>query len=311
MIKEFQMIEWIKKKAPVYSGVKISIGDDAAVLKPTGRKKRLISTDMIVEDVDFKLNEMTPDQIGRKALAINLSDMAAMGAVPKEFVISLGVTKRQDSEWLKKFYKGLFALAKRYRVSCVGGDMSSSKTFSASLTILGEISKYEPISRKGARSGDFIAVTGSFGGSILKKHYAFEPRLQEGIFLAKHRFATAMLDVSDGLIQDLEHLLEASNKGAWIDLAALPIHPAAYKKAKKNREKALECALSDGEDFELLFAVSPSKKEKLEREWIKQNFKSKLSWIGQITSKKKLIQWKKNNISLRHFKIRKKGYQHF
>jgi thiamine-monophosphate kinase len=311
MIEEFEIIEWIKKNSPIFSGVKISIGDDAAVLKPSGNKNRLISTDMIIENIDFKINELTPECIGYKALAVNLSDMAAMGAVPTEFVISLGITKKQNFEWLKNFYKGIFKLARNYRVSCVGGDISASSSFLASVTILGETLKYAPILRKGAHVGDYIVVTGSLGGSILKKHYAFQPRVAEGIYLAKNKFATAMLDISDGFTQDLEHLLKASNKGASIDLDRIPIALAAYKKANQKKEKALEYALSDGEDFELLFTVPKSKRQALEKAWGKQGFKSKLFWVGTITTKKNVIEWCENNILIDNFKLQKKGYQHF
>lgn len=311
MINEFEMIDWIKKTFSDYKGAKVSIGDDAAVLKPSGLKGRLISTDLIIDGVDFRTNELSPQWIGRKALAINLSDMAAMGAKPKEFVISLGLTKKQDAMWLKKFYQGLLKLARTHKVTCVGGDMSGAKDFLACVTILGEVNRYDAVLRSGAKTGDYIGVTGSLGGSILKKHYAFEPRVREGIFLAKKKYATSMMDISDGFAQDLEHILKASKLRAQVDLSSIPISRTALQMSKNNKNKALKKALSDGEDFELLFTVPKKKKENLELEWKKMGFKVPLVWVGKMMKGAPEVEWHKQGQVMRNFSLNQKGYQHF
>jgi len=214
---EFSFIEYLKKKIPGDGRVSVGIGDDAAVLSVDPGKKLVVSTDVIVENVDFRIKDFSSEKIGRKALAINLSDMAAMGAKPVAFVITIGKPKYISDAWLKRFYNGLLKLAKQYDVACIGGDFSGSKEFFASVTILGEVSLYECVKRSGAMQGDWIAVTGALGGSILKHHHDFTPRVREGLFLVKHVTPTAMIDISDGFVQDLSHILKASKSGqCWI-----------------------------------------------------------------------------------------------
>ena len=197
---EFELIDKLKKKIPVSRYAAIGIGDDAAVLKRFGPGNLGISTDMLVENVDFVLNKLSPEKIGRKALAVNLSDLAAMGAEPLAFVLAIGKPKHVSVRWIERFYDGLLKLAKQYKIDCVGGDFSSAKEFSVSVTILGRTGRVVP--RSGAKPGDWIGVTGSLGGSILKKHYDFTPRIREGKFLSRKGFVNSMIDVSDGLYQD-------------------------------------------------------------------------------------------------------------
>lgn len=202
MMDEFAFIEYLKKKIPAHGRVCLGIGDDAAVLDIAKDKQLVVSTDVVVENVDFKIRVLAPEKIGRKALAVNLSDMATMGALPRAFVVSIGKPTHISTAWLKYFYNGLLALAKQYDVSCVGGDFSRSKEFFASITIFGEVSPHHLVKRSGASPGDWIAVTGSLGGSLLRHHYDFTPRVREGIFIAEHITPTAMIDISDGLGQD-------------------------------------------------------------------------------------------------------------
>lgn len=327
-MNEFSFIEYLRKKIQVSERVRVGIGDDAAVLSVAKGKQIVVSTDVIVEGVDFVLGRkigdshfsikndcprgvLSPEKIGRKALAVNLSDVVAMGASPTAFVISIGKPEYVSVAWLKRFYNGLLALAKQYNVACVGGDFSRSKEFFASVTILGEVSPHHIVKRFGAMSGDWIAVTGSLGGSRLRKHYDFTPRVKEGLFLVKNITPTAMIDVSDGLVQDLSHILEASKVGAALDLNKIPVSFDARKLAKGSCCKALERALSDGEDFELLFTVPPWQKMMLEKSWKKHFPRVPLTWIGKIEGKKPVIRWTSMGKSIAAPKLTRKGFSHF
>jgi len=340
-MNEFSFIEYLKKKAPSDGHVLLGIGDDAAVLEIAKGKHLVVSTDVIVENVDFILGHprrggdpgsgfpikalgndklsgvLSPEKIGRKALAVNLSDIAAMGAKPTAFVISIGKPKYISTAWLKRFYKGVLRLAKQYDVACIGGDFSRSKEFFASVTILGEVSPNQAVTRAGAAAGDWIAVTGSLGGSRLRKHYDFTPRVKEGLFLIKHITPTAMIDISDGLVQDLSHILKASKVGACLELDKIPVSADAYRDRSGNTKQtcpfgvALERALSDGEDFELLFTVPPWQKMLLEKSWKKHFSKVPLTWIGKIEGKKPVVRWRCRGKIVAAPKLSQKGFSHF
>ena len=311
MMDEFAFIEYLKKKIQGSGHVSVGIGDDAAVLSVAKGKRLVVSTDVIVENVDFKIKALSPEKIGRKALAVNLSDIAAMGASPAAFVISVGKPSYVSASWLKRFYKGLLALAKQYNVVCIGGDFSKSKEFFASVTIFGEAVPHQILKRSGARVGDRIAVTGALGGSLLRHHYDFTPRVHEGLFLAERFTPTAMIDVSDGLVQDLSHILKASKVGAVLDLDNIPVSADARKMAEGDRDKALVQALSDGEDFELLFTASPRQKTLLEKFWKKKFPKVSLTWIGRVEGKAPMIRWARNGKKVAAPKLSRKGFAHF
>ncbi len=324
-MNEFDFIEYLKKKMPRSGQVCVGIGDDAAVLNATPGKQLVVSTDVVVDGVDFKIKKgvrhhfpkkvpdpfLSPEKIGRKVLAINLSDLAAMGAKPVAFVITVGKPKSLSTAWLKRFYDGLLKLAKEYDVPCVGGDFSSSKEFFASVTIFGEASPDQVVKRSGAKLGDWIAVTGTLGGSLMRHHHDFTPRIREGMFLANRRWAHAMIDISDGLVQDLSHILKASKVGAVLDLDKIPVSRDAEKMSLGNEEKARARALSDGEDFELLFTASPRNKVTLDKEWKKKFPRVPLSWIGRIGGKVSQISWRRNGKKIAPPKLSQKGFSHF
>jgi thiamine-monophosphate kinase len=307
---EFTFIERLKKKIPPAKNAVLGIGDDAAVLRFSGPGRLVVSTDMIVEKVDFVLNRSEPEQIGRKALAVNLSDLAAMGAKPLAFVISIGKPAYVDARWLDRFYDGLLRLARRYKVDCVGGDFSAAKEFSASVTIFGTARK--PIFRSGAKAGDWIAVTGRLGGSILRHHFDFTPRVREGLALARSGLVHSMIDISDGLCQDLHHILNASCVAAELDPRRIPVSSDAIHLGRKNSLAALERALTDGEDFELLFTVPGPAKSVLERRWKKECRGVSLNWIGRIVKGKPGIRWISNDKRVRMRRgLSRKGFRHF
>ncbi|MBI4368438.1 MAG: thiamine-phosphate kinase [Candidatus Omnitrophica bacterium] len=293
---EFGLIRQIEKWIPKPKAVRQGMGDDTAVVQVAGCKYALLTMDTLVEDVDFKVRTASAQAIGRKALAVNLSDIAAMGGLPKAAVVSLTLPKTAETQFVKRFYRGLGRIAKRFGVSIVGGDLSRGEKMVISVALLGEAK--HPVLRKGARIGDLICVTGRLGGSILGKHLHFEPRIREGEFLACGG-VSAMIDLSDGLAGDLNHL---SKPGIafLIDGAGIPIAKAAYRLARGNRKKALEHALSDGEDFELLFTISPRKLSLIRRKW-RRRFSVPLTTIGKV------VKRRHSRLSIQPHK----GFQHF
>lgn len=254
---EFDYIRWIRHRQRLGEGVVVGIGDDAAVLASRG-KYTLVSTDMIVEGVDFDLSTASPYLIGRKALAVNLSDIAAMGCRPTYAVVALGFRPGLPPGFGKEIHEGITAIADSFGIAVVGGDVSSTPSaVVVCVTILGEDEGREPVRRAGAQAGDWVCVTGALGGSFLGRHLTFTPRVKEGLRLAKAYRPHAMIDVSDGLAADLGHLLEEGELGAIVDEASIPISEAARDMASRTRRTPLDHALHDGEDFELLFAIAP------------------------------------------------------
>lgn len=310
MKSEFELIEWIRRKAPA-PPKGLGIGDDAALVPFEKGRDLVVTTDAIVENVDFIRRKMPASLAGRKTLAVNLSDLAAMGARPESFVLTLGIPGDMKTVWVQKFCEGVFTLARSFKTACVGGDISRSRVFFASVTLLGRVKKGTAVKRSGARPGDPIYVTGHLGGSILRRHAAFKPRIEEGAFLASVVKPTAMMDISDGLVQDLGHLLKSSRSGASLDLDLIPVSSDARKMAKGRAEEALVRALSDGEDFELLFTIRKTAVNKLETLWRKHFPRTKLTRIGVVKKGKPSVVWMRGGKKEASFHLSKKGYQHF
>lgn len=309
MKSEFKLIELLKNKIPRKLQGSIGIGDDAGALRlNTGQV--LLASDTVVDGVDFISGKIKPELAGRKALAVNLSDIAAMGGEPAAFVVNLGIPKKFSEKWILKFYDGLTALAKEYNLPCLGGDISKSRDFFASVSILGKSGR-KMILRGGAKEGDWIGVTGKLGGSILGRHASFEPRVREGSLLAAAG-VSAMIDVSDGLLQDLGHILKSSAKGAVLEITDIPIADAAWELAEKGGAlRALEHALTDGEDFELLFTASSAARKKVTAAWKKKFPKQTVYWIGKIAPGKERVSWQVCGKPVKVAGLKKKGYVHF
>jgi thiamine-monophosphate kinase len=210
---------------------------------------------------------------------------------------------------MEKASRGILRLAKEFQASWVGGDISRSNQFFISIALLGEAKR--PVLRTGARAGDWIYVTGKLGGSISGKHLTFTPRIQEGKFLAAHFRPTSMIDISDGFIQDLEHILSGSKAGARVDLEKIPISAAAKRKAGAYGHTPLQSALSDGEDFELLFTLPRQKGAVLEKAWRGRFSGVALTRAGEITANKGRIEWRELGKTLRKLWFQKKGFTHF
>ena len=261
---EFAYIDWLRRRTPEHPRVSIGPGDDTAALRTTPNRETLVTTDMLLEGSCFLLAEAGPRRVGRKAMAVNLSDIAAMAGRPTAAVVSLGLPREGGRALAEQLYEGMREIADEFDTPIVGGDTNSwDGPLVISITILGEATGRGPVRRRGARPGDWVFVTGSLGGSILGKHLDFTPRVKEA--LALHRLVDlhAMIDISDGLSADLHHLCEESGCGAVLRAEAIPIAPAAYEWALKKGGTPLERALSDGEDFELVFAVDPADGQKL------------------------------------------------
>lgn len=267
-----------------------------------------------MEGIDFRIRgkeRASPEQIGHKALAVNLSDIAAMGGKPLAFVAAIGIPKRFSQAWIERVARGMISLARQFKICWVGGDISRSDKFFVSIALLGEGETREIVSRKGAKPGDLIYVTGKLGGSIQRKHLVFTPRIREGRYLAGGIHPNAMIDLSDGFIQDLGHILSSSHVGARVTLDQIPISEAARDRAKGSEKKALMFALSDGEDFELLFTVARNKSERLEKSWARQFPAIPLTRVGEITFRSGRIEWARSGKSVSKLWFRKKGFAHF
>ena len=266
-LREFVLIDWIRERTPRDPArVPIGIGDDAAAITTSPGRPVLVTVDMMLEGVHFDLKEATPRQVGRKAMAINLSDIAAMAGMPTAAVVSVGLKRSAAGDVARELYAGLEEMAAEFGVAVVGGDTTSwTKGLAVSVTVLGEPTGRGPVRRRGAGGGDAIVVTGSFGGSILGKHLAFTPRVGEAMSIHAMVELTAMIDASDGLAADLRHVLTESGCGAVLRAADVPVAEAAHQRSRQTGRTALEHALGDGEDFELIMTMPASSVETLLR----------------------------------------------
>jgi len=261
---EFLFIEWLWKQVKPSSMVSTGIGDDAAVVS-TGRGDLLLTIDTVVEGVDFESGKATPKEVGRKAVAASLSDIAAMGGVADYVLVSAATGEKFGRAAMEGLYRGMAEVCREVSVDLVGGDLASgSKSLVVTVASVGHVPEGKrAILRKGARVGDAIMVTGELGGSLLGKHLAFRPRLREAAILTDICTPTSMIDVSDGLLLDLSHILEESGVGALLHEEAIPVSPAAEELARRTGSSPMDHALSDGEDYELLFTVAGEDVSKL------------------------------------------------
>lgn len=263
---EFAYIDWVRRQTPASPNVLVGPGDDTAVLRPP-EHGLLVTTDMLLEGSCFILAEAGPRRVGRKALAVNLSDIAAMAGLPTAAVVSVGLPRAGGRELAEQLYLGMREVADAFQVPLVGGDTNSwDGPLSISVTVLGEATSRGPVLRSGAKVGDWVMVTGPLGGSILGHHLDFTPRVREAVRLHESADLHAMIDISDGLAKDLHHICEESRCGAVLFADQIPMTDAAQKLAARDGRSPLDHALSDGEDFELVFAVSPADGARLVRD---------------------------------------------
>ena len=320
MTTEFEFIENLRRRFNL-----IKIGDDCAVLPKDSRTDLVITTDLLVEDIDFKLEWSKPEFIGHKALAVSLSDIAAMGAKPVWAMLSIGIPEKiWKTDFVEKFYGGYMNLTSKFDVELVGGDVSKTpdKIVIDSI-VAGEIKKGKAVLRSGAKVGDLIFVTGNLGGAaaglkllengerfeksknknLLLRQLAPNSQTEIGQIIGENNLVTSMIDLSDGLSSDLRHICRASNVGAKIFAEKIPFD-VKLKTVAKSFDEKIDYALNGGEDFELLFTVNPKKYFQLEKEFKNRTF----FHIGEITANSEIIELIAENKSTI---LQPKGFRHF
>lgn len=287
MMNEFELIQRLTRSLPTNKSVVVGAGDDCAVLDiGLGDRLLLFKTDAIVEGVHFT-SSAAPEKVGHKALARCLSDIAAMAGTPTAALITIGLPPSYDPEFVQAVYGGMSALARRHEVAIVGGETTTNpERMLISVGLIGFVQRGKCVLRSGAEVGDAIFVTGEVGGSLSGRHLEFEPRLAEARWLAQNFSIHAMVDISDGLAGDLKHVLKASRVGAELLAAAIPISREAKRayREKASGKPPLLAALTDGEDFELLFTVASKDAVRLLDAWKKEFPKTQLSCVGKITA---------------------------
>jgi thiamine-monophosphate kinase len=309
-MNEFELISKLTKSLPTNENVVTGAGDDCAVLDLGAIGKLILfKTDAVVEGIHFT-KETQPEKIGRKALARCLSDIAAMAGTPVAALVTVALPENFDAKFIGGIYDGLNALAEKNCVAIVGGETTTNPgRILISIALLGTVPRGKQILRSGAKAGDAVFVTGELGGSLAEKHLEFEPRLAEARWLAEHASIHSMIDLSDGLAGDLPHILEASGVGAELLKSSIPISRQAKLAARKSSsaKPTFLAAMTDGEDFELLFTVAAKSAVKLLDSWKKQFPKLKLSCIGKIVAGDGVLIRDKGG----SHKLNAHGYVHF
>lgn len=282
---EFELIERLRPLLPRHPSLVQGAGDDCAVIDAGIPGFHLLfKTDAVVEGFHFD-RETDPHRVGHKALARCLSDIAAMGGEPISALVTLALPAHFDAEYVARLYDGMGALASKHQVSIAGGETTTNpERLILSISMIGRVPAGRALLRSGARPGDALFVTGELGGSRAGKHLDFEPRLEQAQWLSKHFEIHAMIDLSDGLAGDVRHLLRESGVGAELLDRAIPVSLEARRTERQQGGKtALASALTDGEDFELLFCVPPGRAVALKDAWREAFPSIRLSCIGKIT----------------------------
>ncbi len=258
---EFGLIDWIRGRQAGASGrgTVVGIGDDCAVARFAGRADALVTVDMLMDGRHFRLAEDGAEAVGYKAMAVNVSDIAAMAGTPRFAVVAVALPRESAAATAQGLHEGLKRMADRFGIDLIGGDTNAwDGPLVVSVTLLGEPSPAGAVRRSGARVGDAILVTGPLGGSLFRgRHLRPEPRVDEALALAAAAPIHAMIDLSDGLSSDLGHILkESGGLGATLDAGAIPIHADALDQSRHDGVPALDHALNDGEDFELCLTLA-------------------------------------------------------
>jgi len=319
---EFALIAAIKEMAAAGAGVIKGIGDDAAIMRPSPGMVALVTTDLLLEGVHFNLDFIDPYRLGKKAVAVNLSDMAACGGTPTAFLVSLAAPAQTEMAFVRSLYQGMLEQAQEFKVSLVGGDTSRGERLLISITVMGEAKEGEVVYRTGAQKGDHIFVTGTLGdaalglaqlkkgkreGEAITRHLAPIPRVREGREIARQGLANAMIDISDGLLADLGHIAEASTVGAEIRLSQIPLSEEYRKEAAGYNADTYALALIGGEDYELLFTASPAKEGAVRN--VAREMGIPITMIGEIIDASGVVKIYREDG--KEYRIGQRGHDHF
>ncbi len=325
---EFGLIRMIKENCHFGSSHFIKgIGDDCAVIGPYGEKVFLITTDLLIENIHFLSNKITPIELGHKAVTVNISDIAAMGGTPLHIFVSIACPPSYPVKSLESIFTGIKQACKKYRVNLLGGDTSASRTeLFVNITVIGEAPKDKVLYRKGAKPGDLIYVTGELGDSaaglaiikgnvnasqdialaLINAHHKPTAHVGQGNIIAQSGLASAMIDISDGLVSDLGHICESSHVGAIIYETSIPLSRELRALATEAGIDPLHFALHGGEDYKLLVTVPQHNRMKLENLFRKNN--NEIFFVGEITEETHL---KCIGLDGKKKPLRSKGFDHF
>jgi thiamine-monophosphate kinase len=301
---EFELIERLRLSQKLDLDGLVGIGDDCAVIPKDESRSILVTTDLMVEDIHFLKAKIKPEELGHKLLAVNLSDIAAMGGIATYAFLSMSLPNDTEVEWLDRFFQGFYQLAEQFQVRLLGGDTTgSSEKITFNLTLLGEAENRKIKFRSRARLGDLICVTGNLGNSaaglqilldkidtsttasqeLLNSHHKPRPHVLEGQWLAARTEVHAMMDLSDGLYSDIQQIMRLSQLGARIELGQLPISQALATVAAENDWSVHDFALLGGEDYGLLLTVSPESFESLATDY-SLRFSSPVHVVGEMVT---------------------------
>lgn len=319
---EFGFIERIRQQAGSAPFLRLGIGDDCSIQSVENDEELLTSTDLLIEGVHFNLDWSDFEQLGRKSIAVNVSDIAAMGGLPKSLYLGVAVPATVSVEDLERFVDGVLSETDRYGAVLAGGDTCrSSGPLIISVTVQGTAKRNLAVRRDGARNGDLIFVSGALGDSALAlqqlqngerpvpeqaaRHHTPQARTELGHRLAEQRLANAMIDVSDGLVADLQHILDDSGMGANLELERIPLSPH-FSGIYRNRPEMIDLALAGGEDYELLFTASPGAEAEIDD--LSAELKIPLTRIGSVNDGSDLLVRRKDGSIYPH---RRGGFDHF
>jgi thiamine-monophosphate kinase len=327
-IGEFGFIDrFARQYDDLVAGADMGIGDDCALISLGDKEAQVVSTDLLLEDIHFLRGRISPEELGHKSLAINLSDIAAMGAEPLYSFLSIGIPRNTEVEYLDRFMAGYYQLSEKYNTPLMGGDTTgSADRLVINVAVIGKGLKKDLRMRSMAQDGDLVCVTGSLGDSagglqvllnkledspdrkeLVRRHHLPEPRIREGRWLARQASVGAMIDISDGIASDLRHILKASGKAARVHLDQIPLSKFLVREAERQDWDILGLSTGGGEDYELLFTLAAESFERLQKEY-EEEFGKKIHSIGEIRAGEPEITWFKNSKK----KIRKKGgFDHF
>ncbi|WP_010662854.1 thiamine-phosphate kinase [Marinilabilia salmonicolor] len=328
-IGEFGFIDRFSGKfSALNKNEEYGIGDDCAIMSLDDQYNQIVTTDLLIEDIHFLRSAITPFDLGYKALAVNLSDIAAMGGTPTASFLSIALPAETEVEYMDQVMEGYRSLSEKYQVPLLGGDTTKSPDkIVINVCVTGKVKKGKEKLRSAADNDDCICVTGPLGDSagglkmlldgispdemtknLISWHNRPEPAINEGIWLGNQKGVNAMMDISDGIASDLKHILDMSGKGAIVHLEDIPLSPALQSTLKNKEQDVLKLALTGGEDYRLLVTVRNEDFEELEKEYNHQ-FLTSLTRVGKITAENAgEIRWMKEN---KPFTLDKEGFNHF